>query len=476
MANFLLIIVLCVAGAIYVPMYAQEQDMQNLQAQEETTAPAESVSTQSAVAPQVKAPEAGAPVVDQKTEELPATQEKLQKVATAQANTPATDTTVPAEAQKEQAVIEPAKPATSISEQTEAGEQPQDAQAKEQEEASAPEQKAVDTTTLEPQKDTSATQPKDTKEETIQPPQAEDVQEIAEPAEPEGIDTLDIQGGGNWLLKRGWWEQAERKYEKTKVLLDKILDARTPFLDKRAELDRTVFDPFYAQMGLDQGRLEETLSFLNDEVNQERDKDGTLTEEQRAFLDTLTMQKKTLEQLALDVSAINKLDHQVDAVIAKLMEQINRARGYEKQAWQSFKEIARELSDEKARELAGAMDSHFANMEAIYTYIVTDLAQFYAKLVEDGTKQVEQVKAEMQALKEKGIDIKGQSERLRQQEMSSESTQSEEEKQEEIKRALEKAKAEQQGFFGKMFSYITGFFSSIGRFFSTIFSSIFGRK
>lgn len=292
--------------------------------------------------------------------------------------------------------------------------------------------------------------------------------------EPEGIDTLDVQGGGNWLLKRGWWEQAERKYEKTKALLDKILEARMPFLDKRAEVDRTVFDPFYSQIGLDQGRLEETLSFLNDEVNQEREKEGTLKEEERALLNNLVAQKKTLEQLTLDVQTINKLDHQIDAVISKLMEQINRARGYEQQSWKAFKDIARELSDEKARELAGAMDTHFANMEALYHYVTADLGQFYVKLIEDSLQQVENVKGQMQALKEKGIDLKNQAERIARQDMEADKEKSEEEKQEEIKKALEKQKAEQKGFFGTAWAYVTGFFSAIASFFGGIVSWVMG--
>ena len=196
-------------------------------------------------------------------------------------------------------------------------------------------------------------------------------------AEPdEGIDTLDVQGGGNWLLKRGWWEQAEKRYEKIKGLVNQVMDARMAFFGKRAELDRNVLDPFYAQIGLDQGKLEETITYLLDEMERGQKKEGVLHEQERALSDVLAVQKKSLEQLILDVQAISKLDNSIDEAIAALNDQVNRARGYENQAWKNFKEISRELSDEKAKEFYYAIDTFYANIGDIYHYIQNDLGTF----------------------------------------------------------------------------------------------------
>jgi hypothetical protein len=281
--------------------------------------------------------------------------------------------------------------------------------------------------------------------------------------EPEGLDTLDIQGGGNWLLKRGWWEQAERRYEKIKALLDQVMDSRMSFFAKRSEVDRNILDPFYSQMGLDQGRLEEVLSYLVDELNQERAKEITLSDEERSLLATLSAQKQALESLKNDVQSISKYDHAIDDALGKLMEQMNVCRNYEKQAWQNFKDIARELSDEKAKELYYSIETLYANMNDVYIYIQNAYSQYFNQVVETASKKVDEVRSAMLAMKEKGIDLKKQGQRIMQKEAALEHEQERAEQQKELEKAKKKAveEAESAGIFGSVWRGISGALASV---------------
>ncbi|MDP3889128.1 MAG: hypothetical protein Q8Q25_01135, partial [bacterium] len=221
--------------------------------------------------------------------------------------------------------------------------------------------------------------------------------------------TVDLdEPQGNWLFKRLWWERAESKYEKVRTQVEAVFESRMKFFAQRAELDKNVFDPFYITIGLSQGELQEILTSLTAQLEQERKEEGKLSESEREFLDTLREQKVVLEQMKLDVEAINKIDHEIDEALNKLLEQINRVRGYEREVWQYFKEIARVLNDKKAREIFYKIDITLKNVSDINCYIRQAFNDHFNKLVTAAREQVERVKMEVNALREKGIDFKEQ--------------------------------------------------------------------
>src|SRR3990172_6656360 len=193
----------------------------------------------------------------------------------------------------------------------------------------------------------------------ILPPEPEPVEEepVVTPEEtpepePSGIDTDSLENPqGNWLFKRIWWERAEERYEKIRLLVDAIWESRTQFFIKRNNLDRTVLDPFYINIGIDQGELQIILSEINEFLEKQREQQGDLTEQERMLYETYATDEEALKQLKLDVESISNLDHAIDDALIKLMDQINRVRQYEAQAWDNFKEIAHILNDIRAREL-----------------------------------------------------------------------------------------------------------------------------
>ncbi len=258
-------------------------------------------------------------------------------------------------------------------------------------------------------------------EPKIQPEQPEEKKEVIKPADQEteivGIDTVDLdEPQGNWLFKRIWWERAESQYEKVRTRVEAVLESRMQFFAQRAELDKTVLDPFYITIGLGQGELQTILSELIERLQQEREQEGVLSPKEREFLKTLRTQKSVLEQMSLDVQAINKIDREIDESLNKLLEQINRVRGYERDAWRYFKDIARVLSDKKAREIFYKMDTVYKNITKVEMYIKQAFKDHFDQLITTARQQVDRVQTAMQALKEKGIDFKKQLVRMEQEE------------------------------------------------------------
>lgn len=248
------------------------------------------------------------------------------------------------------------------------------------------------------------------KEAAPQPPAPTPAAQVAkEPTSDDivGIDTVDLSDpAGNWLYKRIWWERAQSRYEQIQGVFDQILEMRMPFFKRRAEIDRQVLEPFYVNVGLDQAEMVGVLTKLNTLLDLEREKHKSLDERDRKMLDKILEDKKNLEQLHKDVAALAKYDDALDEALNKLEEQVNVARGNTKQAWKAYKDIGKELNDKRARELYYTMDTYLKNTTNVAQYIQGIFKQHFGQVDKTIQDNASRIKEGLQALKEKGVDLR----------------------------------------------------------------------
>jgi len=278
-----------------------------------------------------------------------------------------------------------------------------------------------------------------------------EIPEQLEAEEPVGVDTVALEDAqGNWLFKRIWWERAEERYGKIRSQVNTVWESRINFFVKRNDLDRNVLDPFYLSIGVSQGELQVILNELNAFFEEQRELQGDLNEQERALYEILASEQDALKQLRLDVESIAKIDHAIDDALGVLMDQINRVRQFEKQAWENFKEIAHVLSDTKARELYYMMDGAGRNIKNISVYLEQPFMHHFTRLIDEVKKHVSRVQKEIQSLKEKGVDFKRQVDKVAQQE---EQERRAKEAQEEAEQEEMKAKPKKQTWFGWIVSW-----------------------
>lgn len=295
-----------------------------------------------------------------------------------------------------------------------------------------------------------------------QPVAAEVPEEHAEELEIKGIDTVNVaEPKGNWLYKRIWWEKAERTYEKIKQLAEKIQEARILFFAKRTDLDRNTLDPFYLGQGFTQGELTEIINFLTAQIEQDR-KEGTLDEKEQALLNALSEEKKNLENLQKGAKAVESIDHALDDALLKLSEQLQQARSYEQQAWENFKAINRELSDKRARELYYGMDTYWRNLNNINSYISDSFSNYFDQLSDRLKQEVDKIRGTMDTLKEKGIDIQLQAQRLK-------AVKPAEHEEEEVAEV-----AESRGIVDTLWHWIKAPFAAVANMFGDLFGWVSG--
>ncbi len=222
----------------------------------------------------------------------------------------------------------------------------------------------------------------------------------------EGISTIDVESGGNWLRKRIIWEDAQAKYEKIKAILAKILESRMDFFAHRSAVDRDL-NLFFVDIGFAQGELEETVQDLLDSIEADRKKtQGMLDPQERDIREQLLNRKNEIEQLKADAKSIGELDNALDEALTQLLKQINLAASYESQAWKRFKDIGQELNDKKAKEHYAHIEAFEKSVQDIYQYINGPLLQYSEGLISKIREYMGSVKNRLEDIKNSGIELK----------------------------------------------------------------------
>lgn len=228
------------------------------------------------------------------------------------------------------------------------------------------------------------------------------------------INSMNVEEEGNWLLKRVWWEQAEQTFEKIINLNDDVVKSQVDFLSKRNELDKKL-NELFRKLGFDQGEISQILEYFLHELSAQRDVQG-LEASQREFFDVLSQKKEELEKLKTDLTLLSELDVKVDDVVTQLVDQVNKAREYEKNAWQDFKEIGRVLNDKKAKVLFYQIEANLKSIQSIQNYLNNELHKYYQDLLDTTDTTSNSIVTKINELENQVGSFKAQFDRLQNEE------------------------------------------------------------
>ena len=299
--------------------------------------------------------------------------------------------------------------------------------------------------------------------------------------EPEiGIDTVDIEEAqGNWLFKRIWWSKAEKKYEKIRKIFESVLDSRSIFIAKRAEIKKSILEPFYISLGLSQQDLqrliEKLLNYIADELNAQEG----MTNEGRKSLEKIKPENAVLKRIKSDLEDISRIETKMEDALRQLAENVQRVRKGERDAWDKFKDIAEVLDDIKARKLFYEIDFIAQDTFDVQAFILGEFTQHFDQFEEKIKKLVERIKESIESLKNKDIDLEEVLKNIEAKPAVCEVVQAEDQKKDEVQGEGEEQEdvGEQEGFIrsyilnpiNKVIDYIGSVFSSISSWFTGLF-------
>lgn len=228
---------------------------------------------------------------------------------------------------------------------------------------------------------------------------------------PTTLDTTDVDAGGNWLLKRAFWEQGERVYEKIMAINSAIYEQQIKFVKARNEAD-DLSDSSFRKLGFEQGQLSGLFDSMLEDIKKQREQQVGLSEPVRQLLKSLNEKQQELEQLKLNLQSIEELDNTLDKSMLNLNNQVKSCRDYEKQAWDHFKVIGRELNDKKARLLFYEMQGYLRTVEKNKDYFAGQLWDHFSSTVALMKKKFDELATMLTLMRKHGVDFAKELERF----------------------------------------------------------------
>jgi hypothetical protein len=222
-----------------------------------------------------------------------------------------------------------------------------------------------------------------------------------------GLDTLNVDSGGNWLEKRIWYQKSEQLFEVIRATVAKVVDLRMAFVRDVNQVGHQI-DEFYESVSFQKGELDEMLSMVQMALqNQEAVRGGDLSSAERNLKQKVADETIQFEAISKDLKTIDELDEQIDKTMMKAFKEIDTCRSLETRAWSNFKEIGLELDDKKARVLYYEMENFHKNIEQKLTYLNGNLLPYLqSQLIGKVTQTIGQINTTVQGLKTQGLDLK----------------------------------------------------------------------
>jgi len=219
---------------------------------------------------------------------------------------------------------------------------------------------------------------------------------------PNTLDTLGVDDSGNWVEKRVYWERAEEAFGKIININAQVSQQQLQYFGTRNDVDKQL-DIDRCELGLNESEFTKVLDYLLDILQLDQNQNEA---NKNDFKITVLDNQDQLLLLQTSLQQLKQLDSDMDSVIIKVIDQVQKCNEYERKAWEDFKQIGRVLNDESARKLYYQVASYRKNSKLILNYLKTDLKNSCESLISRVKIKLSQIKKITSELKDAGIDLK----------------------------------------------------------------------
>lgn len=242
-------------------------------------------------------------------------------------------------------------------------------------------------------------------------PQTIDVQLVPPACVPSSLNTVDAESGGNWVIKRAFWEAGLSAYDKIVQLNDQLFSIQMTYINKRNDANNFV-DTHFIELGFDRGELAQSLISLAEEIEQRKNVQHEYTAEDAENVKKIEAQQQKVELLKKQMEYIDKLDDSLDQVMSQVATSIAACRTFEKKAWENYKSIGKELNDKRAKDLYYQIESYHQSILKQLDYLKNSLANYFSAHIQKVSDSIAQLTTEINELQGLGTDLKAHYEAL----------------------------------------------------------------
>lgn len=219
------------------------------------------------------------------------------------------------------------------------------------------------------------------------------------------LDTLEVDGSGNWLNKRIWYERSQKVFDEIRNLISALNNLRLQFANESNACGQKI-DLFFESVNFTKTDLDNKFTEILASLDTEKTIRGDLSEAERNLKTTVEQELPTIDQIGKDITAIGALDEQSDKTLIQSLKTIDECHDYETKAWNNYKEIAKELDDKKARTLYYQISNCKKNIEEKSKYLKNNLLSYLQNdVIAKIDSNISKINAAIETLKTKGIDL-----------------------------------------------------------------------
>lgn len=219
------------------------------------------------------------------------------------------------------------------------------------------------------------------------------------------LDNTEVDGGGNWLNKRIWYERSQAIFDEIRVMVSAVADLRIQFSNEVNAIGQKI-DSFFEVVDFTKGQLDDKFKEILVALETEQKIVGDLSEEERNLQATIKQEIAAIDQIGKDIKSIGDVDNKIDQTLMQAFKTIEECRSYETKAWDNFKAIAQELDDKKARNIYYQMNNYKQNIDQKSNYLKSALLPYlHNVLVAKVENNIAKINDAIAALKNKGVDL-----------------------------------------------------------------------
>ena len=219
------------------------------------------------------------------------------------------------------------------------------------------------------------------------------------------LDTTEVDGGGNWLNKRIWYERAQAVFDEIRGMVNAVADIRIQFTNEVNAVGKKI-DSFWEVVDFKKGELDDRFKEILAMLDTEQRIVGDLSAMERDLQTSIKQELPLIDQIGKDITSVHDMDIKIDQTLMQALKTIDECRDYESKSWDSFKAIAKELDDKKARNIYYQMNNYKQNIDQKSSYLKSTLLPYlHNVLVAKVEMNITKINQAIESLKSKGIDL-----------------------------------------------------------------------
>ena len=267
------------------------------------------------------------------------------------------------------------------------------------------------------------------------------------------------QARGNWYIKRRYVREARDVYEQhIRPALDQMEQLQDQFMSQRKTILDTIWK-FYQEYAIDIGQLLQRIRSIVKQLEQQKDNQDDLSQEEQEWLQKAQGYKATLQEMDEHVTSLQELHNNLDKSITLFDEQVDQVDTYEQKAWDLYKQIIDAVSDQVAeqhfRELKGIRN----NADQIVTWATNEFAPFLDKAGKQIESYISKLKSALDTVEKGGVTLR---ENLQKQEKESEQDAQQKQQQEQQEKPSKQTADEQPGFMTQAWQSVVDTVAYVG--------------